>query len=110
MNYGILVAVNIVERINMTLKFFVGNATEPTSRVYVDYDYQAEIHVSDTAVRYPTLSRWELSDHIGLTCVWEREIGSTAIPDISRRSARFTGKWKKGPNEVEIPEPDPAGN
>lgn len=77
----------------------VGNSL--CARCEVDYAYQAEMHVQESAERV-NLVRWELFDDEGLICVWEREAGSTKFPDITKRSPRFDGEWQKGPNEVAV--------
>lgn len=77
----------------------VGNTL--SGRVTVNYTYQAEMYVQETAER-KDLVRWELSDDSGLVCVWERPEGSLEIPSITQRSPRFEGEWEKGPNEVAI--------
>ncbi|MCX6779355.1 MAG: hypothetical protein NTU97_03940 [Candidatus Magasanikbacteria bacterium] len=70
----------------------------------IDYDYQAEMWVRDTynSPNAAKVIKWILFDEEGVRCVWERPLGSLAIPDITQRSSRFTGEWEKGPNEVVI--------
>jgi hypothetical protein len=67
----------------------------------IDYDYQAEMFVHDSYLK-PDIVRWELHDSHGLRCVWERPVGSTEMPVITKRSPRFAGEWHKSPNEVTI--------
>lgn len=67
----------------------------------IDYDYQAEQWVQDTQDHHEII-RWELHDNNGLRCVWERPEGSAEMPDITKRSSRFTGTWQKGPSEQVI--------
>lgn len=71
----------------------------------LDYDYQAEQHVQETAhmSRAANAVKWILLDEHGVRCVWERT-DLTAIPDITQRSSRFTGTWEVGPNEAPIEE------
>lgn len=74
------------------------------ARVEVDYAYQAEQHVQDTAKddSFSEIVRWSLSDDLGVTCVWERPSGELGLPNITQRAARFAGTWEKGPSEVAI--------
>jgi hypothetical protein len=67
----------------------------------IDYDYQAEQWVQDTQAEKAVI-RWELHDSQGLRCVWERQGDSAEMPNITKRSPRFTGEWQKGPNELVI--------
>ncbi len=68
----------------------------------LDFDYQAEQWVQDTSRDDPEVIKWILIDDDGTRCVWERPVGSTDFPEITQRSARFTGEWKRGPAEVAI--------
>ncbi|HEY9584582.1 MAG TPA: hypothetical protein VJI33_03335 [Candidatus Paceibacterota bacterium] len=79
----------------------------------LDYDYQAEIWVDDTATRnlaYSSVIKWVLIDELGVRCVWERPQPGNNVPDITERSSRFEGVWERGPNEVSISDPFVAGN
>lgn len=67
----------------------------------IDYDYQAEMWVTETLDRSQVV-RWELHDTQGMRCVWERKPGSIDIPSITKRSPRFAGEWQKGPQEVAL--------
>ena len=67
----------------------------------IDYDYQAEQWVQDTRDR-DDIVKWILRDNQGVRCVWERPQGNKEMPSITQRSARFSGKWEKGPSEVAI--------
>ena len=76
----------------------------------IDYDYQAEMWVQETAER-PVIVKWVLVDFTGTRCVWERPADKpNEMPEITGRSARFTGEWKRGPTETVIPEPYLANN
>lgn len=70
----------------------------------IDYDYQAEMRVQDTHgdPRASDVVKWILYDEAGIRCVWERKPGSTGMPTITQRSARFTGEWERGSLEVAI--------
>ncbi|MFA6437252.1 MAG: hypothetical protein WC242_03745 [Candidatus Paceibacterota bacterium] len=70
----------------------------------IEYDYVAEQWVIDTHndASATKVVKWILYDDIGIRCVWERPEGDESMPSITQRSARFTGKWEKGPAEVSI--------
>jgi len=72
---------------------------------FVGSDSEAEWYVRTMAVddRAANVIKWILTDRRGVVCVWERLVGSTALPEITQRSARYTGKWGQGPSEVAIP-------
>jgi hypothetical protein len=79
-----------------------GNSKVAVIRI-LEYDYQAEQWVLDTVALEPTnlvVTKWILYDDYGVRCVWERT--DTSMPHITQRSARFTGEWETGPNEIAI--------
>lgn len=82
----------------------VGNSLV-TPPKYVSSDLEAEEYVKGMAVdvRAARVIKWILFDFRGIICVWERSVGASGIPKITKRSSRFTGKWGKGPDEVVIP-------
>ena len=62
----------------------------------IDFDYQAEMRILET-YNHPNavdVTKWILIDDAGVRCTWERKIGSSAIPIITKKSDRFTGEWK----------------
>ena len=61
----------------------------------VDYAYQAEMHVQDTAKSRPEIVRWELWDdeHPFLHARWERRNGRVAM---TLRAEWYEGEWQLG--------------
>lgn len=88
----------------MILKLIDTEANNPLAALIkdIDFDYQAEQWVQDTArdresqnpIRW--VVRWELHDEIGLRAQWERPDGDKGLPKLVAVSTYYTGDWKVG--------------
>jgi len=93
---------------NMVLELHdneVGNSL--TAKIQqIESDQLAEKLVRESAQDPKTMAKkvvkWLLKDEGGILCRWERPLGNTDMPEVTGRSPRFTGAWKKGPKEIEI--------
>jgi hypothetical protein len=69
----------------------------------LDFDYQAEQWVQDTARESRThnparwVVRWELTDDLtgNITAVWTRPDGDKGLPSLTHASPSFTGTWER---------------
>ena len=83
----------------------------PTARIRnLDYDYQGEQWVQDTAREPRTQNperwvvRWELMDEEDGTvlAIWTRPDGDTGLPSLTYKHPSFTGKWVPNPHKVYV--------
>ena len=88
----------------MMLKLFDTEVDSPLAAVVndIDYDYQAEQWVQDTARGTGTQTpgrwvvRWELYDGVGLRAQWQRPDGDKGLPKLVAASTYYEGEWKVG--------------
>lgn len=67
----------------------------------LDYDYQAEQWVQDSAKDPRSqgthwVVKWELHDGVGLRARWERPDQDPGLPKLVAVSTYWTGEWKVG--------------
>lgn len=72
----------------------------------IDYDYQGEQWVQDTAREAQTQNparwvvRWELTDEDSgaVVAIWTRPSGDPGLPNLIHKSPSFTGTWELRPH------------
>lgn len=76
----------------------------------IDYDYQGEQCVQDTARESRTQNpkhwvvRWELTDDDTGTvlAIWTRQDGDPTLPSLTYTHPNFTGTWERNPHKVYV--------
>lgn len=73
----------------------------------IDYAYQAEQWVQDTArdkqdPKNPWLVRWELVSSDAVLAIWTRPNGDTGLPRLTYAHPTFSGTWTREPHKVYV--------